>query len=94
MHKRHNGRGKRGSILKHDLEKLREILAVTAHDVGGHAKHAITDSFENVRDKSVDLQESVVDYVNHKPFKALGIAVLSGLILGMTMRKKRRYYRE
>lgn len=88
----HKTVSRKQSIIKNDLEKLKALLATTAYDVGGEARNAISESFENVKDKSTDLQESISDYVSEKPFKALGIAMLSGLLLGLTMRRKKKHY--
>lgn len=80
------------NAIRHDLEKLKDVLALTARDVRGRAKESLTHSYENIKDRSTDLHGSVAHYVGGKPFKALGIAMLSGLILGFAMRKKKRYH--
>jgi ElaB/YqjD/DUF883 family membrane-anchored ribosome-binding protein len=82
----------KNNAVKHDLDKLKAILALTAKDMRGQALDAVTESLTSVKDKSSDIQGTVAHYVGDKPFKALGIAVLSGLLLGFAMRKRRRYH--
>jgi ElaB/YqjD/DUF883 family membrane-anchored ribosome-binding protein len=83
-------RNRQSNRLRNDLDKLKDVLAITARDVRGHAKHTLANSYENVKDRSVDAQDRFATYIGGKPFKALGIAMLSGLVLGLAMRKKRR----
>lgn len=78
-------------IIKRDLKRLKDDLAMTAKDMRGQAKDAFTDTLESAREKSADLQVSVANYVGEKPFKALGIAMLSGYVLAVAMRRKRRH---
>ena len=80
-----NGR----KLLRNDIGKLKAILAMTARDVGGQAKDALTDSYENVKTKTTDLQEGVAEYVGERPYKSMAIALFSGLALGLAMRRKR-----
>jgi ElaB/YqjD/DUF883 family membrane-anchored ribosome-binding protein len=87
----HKTTTRKQNIIKNDLEKLKELLATTAYDVGGEARNAISESLENVKEKSTDIQDSITDYVNEKPFKALGLAMLTGVFLGLAMRRKRKY---
>jgi ElaB/YqjD/DUF883 family membrane-anchored ribosome-binding protein len=78
--------------VKNDINKLKHLLAETVHDMRGEASHALHERYEQARERGADLQDHVVHYVNDKPFKALGFAMLSGLVLGLAMRKKRRFY--
>lgn len=80
------------TILRHDLGKIRDAIALTAKDFGDQTKNSLSHSLENIKDKSVDLQDSVANYVGDKPFKALALAILSGFILGASMRKKKRHF--
>lgn len=90
MHKQ-TLRHKHGSrLIKHDIEKLRTILATTAKDMGGEAKNVLSDSYKNVKDKTDTLQANVADYVSEKPYKALALASFLGLACGLIMRRKRR----
>lgn len=74
-----------------DLSKIKEALANTAVHVKDRASGRIQDSFENVKDKSVNLKDTVEDYVNDQPIKSLGIAMLSGLFLGYLLRNGKKH---
>ena len=80
--------------IKHNLNKVKDALAVTAYDVGTQAKDSLEVAKDRIIDKTNDLQVSVAGYIGDKPFKAMGLAMLSGLILGFAMhtKKKRRHY--
>lgn len=84
-----NGHG----LIRNDIEKLKAILAVTARDVRGEARNALSESYGNVRDTvkdtATDLHENVSDYVGSKPYKAMAIASFLGLAFGLAMRRKR-----
>ncbi len=80
-----NGRGR----LKHDIEKLKSILAITAKDVRGQAKDRLNDTYKTVKYKTANIQEDVADYVGTKPYKSLAIASMVGLAFGLAMRRKR-----
>jgi ElaB/YqjD/DUF883 family membrane-anchored ribosome-binding protein len=81
---------KQQTLLKHDLEKLKRMLAHTAHSMRGQAQNMFSESLENAKDKSADMQDNLKEYVHEKPIKALGIAMLSGLIMGLAMHRKRK----
>ncbi len=76
--------------LKQDLSKVKDAISLTAQDVRAQAKDSFDTAKENFVDRTTDMQDSVADYIGDKPFKAMGIAVLSGLILGYAMRRKKR----
>ena len=94
MHHKHTTRTKHGrGLIRNDIERLKAVLALTARDVGGKARNALADSYENVVDTvkgtATDLQENVADYVGSKPYKAMAIASFLGLAFGLAMRRKR-----
>ena len=80
--------------IRHNLNKVKDALAVTAFDVGAQAKDSLEGAKDKLIDKTSDLQVSVAGYIGDKPFKAMGLAMLSGLILGYAMhtKKRRRHY--
>lgn len=70
-----------------DLEKIRDAFSDTAMDVKGKTGDMISQSFNDVKDKTIQARENVADYAAEKPFKTLGIALLTGLVIGYIMRK-------
>lgn len=72
-----------------DIAKLKEILSDTALHVKDRAAGAINDSVENVKERSVEWQGNVTNYIAERPVKTLGIAMLSGMFLGYMILRKR-----
>jgi ElaB/YqjD/DUF883 family membrane-anchored ribosome-binding protein len=63
-------------ILRAELKHMKGALALAAKDVK-----------QNVKQKSDDIQDKMVNSIVEKPFKAMGIAILSGMVLGLMMRR-------
>lgn len=74
--------------LYHDVEKIKAALS----EATSHAKHRASDllsqSRENMKEKSDQLQENLSHYAGEKPIKALGIALLTGIVIGYFLHKK------
>ena len=76
--------------LSGDLAKIRDALSDTAKDVRGKASEVLSQSVENVKDRSADIKENMETYVAEKPFKALLLAVLSGALIGGALMRRRK----
>lgn len=57
------------------------------HEQIDRASDAIKETINEIRDRSDDVKATVKEYVNEKPFKALGIAALSGMALALLLRR-------
>jgi ElaB/YqjD/DUF883 family membrane-anchored ribosome-binding protein len=87
---KHTTRARNGhGLIRNDFEKLKAIIALTAKDMRGQARNALSESYENLKDTATDLQENVAVKVRKKPYKAITIAAALGLVLGGLMRGKR-----
>lgn len=75
--------------LYSDMIKIRDAFSDTAKDAKGKAVEALSQSFDNVKETSADIQTKMTDYVTEKPIKSLGIALLSGYLLGALMMRKK-----
>lgn len=73
--------------LHKDYMNIRSALADTTHDMKGRANEMFRHSMRNVKDKSADIKDNVEEYVNKKPFHAIGIALATGFLLGYLFRK-------
>lgn len=73
--------------LHGDLEKIKEAIFNATRDARHKASDMMSESLENAKLKSSVLQNNVREYVNEKPLKSLGIAVLTGIVLGYLLRK-------
>lgn len=74
--------------LSHDVQKIKAALFDTTQDLKGRAGEMITDSMDNVKHQTVIVRDSVADYTARKPFKALGMALLTGMTVGWLLRRK------
>jgi ElaB/YqjD/DUF883 family membrane-anchored ribosome-binding protein len=61
---------------EHDHEALKQ-----------KASEALKGTIDEIRERSDDVKETIQEYVQQKPLKALGIAVLSGMALALLMRR-------
>lgn len=73
--------------LYDDLQKIKDALSQTTVDVRGRANEMISQSFENAKDRAVNLQDNTANYISERPFKALGIALLVGIVAGYWFHK-------
>ncbi|RDI42545.1 DUF883 family protein [Aquicella lusitana] len=71
-----------------DVEKLKEDLLGTTYDLGSLIGNSYQQSMDNVKDKSALIRDNVANYIVHKPFKSVGIAIASGFLLGYLLRRK------
>lgn len=90
MHKNTSKKRTHEFDLSGDLAKIRDALADTAKDVKGKASEVFSQSVENVKDKSTDIKENMQTYVAEKPFKSLLLAMLSGVLIGSTLMRRRK----
>lgn len=73
-----------------DIEKIKAALFTTAKDMRFKASDLLSNSAENFRDKSSEIQEGVSDYVASRPFKTMALAMMTGLFLGMVMHRRHK----
>lgn len=73
--------------LQSDFSNIKEALAEATYDVKGRLGEIISRSILDVKEKSVDAKDNVADYVAEKPFKSIGVAILTGFIIGYLFRR-------
>ncbi len=73
--------------LHDDLEKIKAALREATLDVRGKAADMLSHSFDNVLDRTGAVKESAASFIEKKPFKSLGVAMLAGLIVGYLIHK-------
>lgn len=73
--------------VKDKARETRQALSQTAYDVKDKANELLTQSLKDVKTKSTDLQENVVTYVTANPVKSIGIALLTGVVAALLLRK-------
>lgn len=75
--------------LYDDVEKIKEALSDTTFGVKNLLGDAYYQSLENVREKSALVHGNMTDYIASNPFKSVGIAAASGLLVGFLLKKNR-----
>jgi ElaB/YqjD/DUF883 family membrane-anchored ribosome-binding protein len=73
--------------VKDKARETRQALSQTAFDVKDKANELLAQSLKDVKTKSTDIQENIVTYVTANPVKAIGLALLAGVIASQLLRK-------
>ena len=71
-----------------DLVAIKDALADATYDVKGKAGQMLSESYTNLRDRSIDMKDDVSTYVSKKPFKSMGAIFVTGIALGYLLRRK------
>jgi ElaB/YqjD/DUF883 family membrane-anchored ribosome-binding protein len=74
--------------VKEKLRETRNVLSETAQHVKGRTEDFIGQSFQDMKDRSVDIQGDVVSYAKEHPVRTIGFAVLAGLLLSQLLLRK------
>lgn len=84
-----NNAGKRSNQydLFNDLEKLKAVIAETTGDAKGKAQEVILQSLDNIQKKYASFQRNATAYVEENPFKAVAASLVTGIIIGLLLRK-------
>ena len=89
-HHGHHSHGHHSHIeydLHADLERIKKALSDASYDVQGRASEMFNESKQHVKQTSSDLQDGVAGYIAEQPFKSMGLAILSGIVIGLLLRK-------
>ena len=70
-----------------DLNRIKNALAGATNTVKGRAGNLLNQQWTDMRDKGIDIQDGVTDYVTDKPIKSISLAVLAGVAIGLFLRK-------
>jgi ElaB/YqjD/DUF883 family membrane-anchored ribosome-binding protein len=73
--------------VKDKANETRAALQQTAYDVKDKANELLAKSLKEAKARQLEAQDTVVSYVTENPVKAVGIALLAGLILGQIFRR-------
>ena len=73
--------------LYKDVENIKAALFEASEDVKGKAGEILSDSVEDIKDRSTKIKNNVANYTSEKPFNSLGIAFLFGVVLGFFLNK-------
>ena len=78
----------RNDTISNDVEKIKHAIAHATMHARDKAGDAIYDSIDTIKDRTMDAQDAVETYVSKKQLKAVGIALLTGVVVGYLLRKK------
>lgn len=70
-----------------DLAKIKDALSDVTYDMKGRAGEMLSQSLDDVKERSAAIQGNVSEYVADRPFKSIGLALLTGLLLGFFIRR-------
>ena len=73
--------------LYDDVEKIKDALRAATQDFKGKAREMLAQKLEDATAKTTETRKKVSRYVEEKPFKSLGLALLTGVIIGYILRK-------
>jgi ElaB/YqjD/DUF883 family membrane-anchored ribosome-binding protein len=76
-----------------DLQKVKEkacetrdAITQTAYDAKERAHEIFDQSVADLKEKSSDMQENVIAYVQKNPVKTIGFSMLAGILLSQILR--------
>ncbi len=70
-----------------DLAKVKDALAEATQGVKGRAGEMLSHSFDDMSTTFQKNREKVGGYVSDKPFKSVGLALVTGLLIGYFIHK-------
>ena len=73
--------------LYDDVEKIKAALRIATQDFKGRASELITQKLDDATAKSIEMRKKATRYVGEKPLKSLGIALLTGMVIGYILRR-------
>jgi ElaB/YqjD/DUF883 family membrane-anchored ribosome-binding protein len=73
--------------LYNDVQKIKNALFETSQDMREQAAGYLSDSVDQMREKTTAVKDNVANYTADKPFKSLGIALLIGAAIGFLFRR-------
>lgn len=85
---KHNGHHRSHYDLVNDMDKIKAAIFDTTQDLKGRAGEMLVDSVVSMKNQSNHLKEGVADYASERPFKALGIALATGIALGLLIKRR------
>lgn len=69
------------------LIETKDTIADAASDVKGVARETLKQSVDNFKDKSLDARDNVENFIQERPFKTVGAALIIGLVMGYLFHK-------
>ena len=74
--------------LYNKLERAKSSLADISETVTDKAHNMLTHSLDAAKNQTTHVKKNVNRFVTKKPYKAMGIAAITGLCIGLLIRNK------
>lgn len=79
---RHRQHHNNSNNFQDDMETIRDAFSEAARNAKGRAANTISDAVDNVRERGTEVRDDVADYVAEKPYRSMGVMLLSGILIG------------
>lgn len=76
-----------GHDIAANMLKIKHALSDSVETAKDRAGEMLLDSVDEIKDKSARAQEKVATYTARRPFKTIGIALLTGVVIGYLLKK-------
>lgn len=73
--------------LASDWQKIQNAFVDTAADVTDMAEDVCKLTVDNLKDQTEDIQQRMTDYTVKNPMRMLGIALVTGLVIGWWLKR-------
>jgi ElaB/YqjD/DUF883 family membrane-anchored ribosome-binding protein len=73
--------------LQDDLERIKAAILDATFDAKSRTNELLAQSWDDLKEKSMDVRENVTNFASKKPYKTAGIALLTGLLIGYFIHK-------
>jgi ElaB/YqjD/DUF883 family membrane-anchored ribosome-binding protein len=70
-------------------KKCDDTESDNANEPLSNAEEKLIDATEDIKEKLIELQDTVIDYVKNNPLKAMGFTLLAGVIAAQIMRPRK-----
>lgn len=75
-------RAKTNHRIYRDLKGVKQSLSRVSKGLKLKANGFVNNSLAQTREKAMEFQDDLQEYVSHKPIKSLSIALVTGAIIG------------
>lgn len=73
--------------IQSDIDKIREAFVDATFDVKGRANEIAKQAIANARERSVAAKDGAENFIQERPFKTIGVAMLTGIVIGYFIHK-------
>jgi len=75
--------------LHNDVEKIKAAILSATKGAKGKATDMLYDSMDSMKERSTAVKSNVANYTAKNPFQSLGVALISGIAIGIYLCRRR-----